>query len=309
MKKYLFIVMMFLFAFAKAQKNKLTNSEALQGYYFQHDNDFLFAIDRYYTAGSFIGYRKQLDGDFIFKGSELYPVQFDLTIGQETYTPRELFDTNFDRLERPYAGYLFLKSAISRASKSELFSLALELGLAGEQSKARVFQISYHKLIGEFIPVWSGQIANSSHLNTYGFYVKDLTVPNSNLLKNFSLASTLALGTRRIFVRQEALVFIGNRERIGCTSAFNRLGSNREFYGFGGVGIEYVALNALIEGHPFNDSSPFTLPVESRVLSFKLGAVYRGVHNLYELIYNFRTKETAREGRSQFIAFSFGRLF
>ena len=79
----------------------------LQAISVQHDNDFLLGIDRYYTAGTFIEYRKQLAGDFIFKRTPDSPLQLDLTLGQDTYTPRELFETDFNRLERPYAGYLF----------------------------------------------------------------------------------------------------------------------------------------------------------------------------------------------------------
>lgn len=309
MRSYIFIIILMIYAFAKAQESSPVSNKALQSIFIQHDNDFLLGVDRYYTAGTFIGYSRQLPKDFIFKRTEEFPLQLDFTLGQETYTPRELFEIAFDRLERPYAGYLFLKSRLTKANEDELFSLSLDLGLAGEQSIAGDFQVEYHKFINEFIPVWSGEIGNSFHLNTYGSYVKDFVIPNSNLFKNLTLQSTVALGTRQIFARQEALLFIGKREVVGHSSAFNRLGSEEEFYGFVGAGAEYVNLNALIQGHPWGDDSPFTLPIVSAVFSLKAGMVYRGGRNTYKFIYNYRTKETEREGRSQYSTVSYTRRF
>lgn len=308
-KLYIFLVALIYCFCVKAQEASFSENDKLQAISIQHDNDFLLGIDRYYTTGSFIKYSKQLYGDFIFKGTDDNPVQLDLTLGQETYTPRELFETNFDRLERPYAGYLFVNGGVSKGSLTQLFRIDAEVGLAGPQSLAGEVQVAYHKLIREFIPVWSGEIANSIHINSYGTYAKDFLIPNSNLFKNFALQSTAALGTRRIFARQEALLYLGKRDAIGYSSAFNRLSATEEFYGFVGTGVEYVLLNALIQGHPWGDDSPFTLPIVNTVLSAKFGMVYRGTNNIYKAVYNLRTKETEREGRSQFIAASFTRTF
>lgn len=275
----------------------------------QHDNDFIFAIDRYYTAGSFLQYDRELKNDFIFNRSDSYPVQLELRLGQETYTPRELFETNFDLLERPYAGYAFISATISQATQNRIIRLGAEAGLAGEQSLAGTFQVAYHELINEFIPTWAGQIGNSIHINGYGEFIRDFVIPNSNLFKNFALQSEVALGTRRIYARQEAVLFLGNRDVISSSSSFGRLGDKEEFYGFIGAGGEYVFLNALIQGHPWGDDSPFTLPSTDFVFSLKAGATYRGLKNTYSAIYKFRTRETEREGRSQFVSFIFARRF
>lgn len=268
----------------------------------QHDNDFFFSIDRYYTAGIFIGYSQQLEGDFIFRRTGENVIQLDLSLGQETYTPRELFETNFNFLERPYAGYLFVSGAISKASDDQLLNLRAEFGLAGEQSLAGKTQIAYHNLINEFIPTWSGEIANSFHINSYGTFVKNYELSNSNTPLNVALESTAALGTRRVFARQEVSLYIGNRGAVAKSSAFGRLGTPAEFYGFASVGGEYNFLNALIQGHPWGDDSPFTLPIVGPVLIAKLGGTYRGDRNQITVNYNFRTKETEREGRSQFMS-------
>ncbi len=308
-KIYVILLILIHCLCVKAQESSSVKNDRLQAISLQHDNDFLLGIDRYYTAGSFIAYSTQLTDDFIFKRTPDSPLQLDLTLGQDTYTPRELFETDFNRLERPYAGYLFLNGGVSKGSLDQLFRIDAEIGLAGSQSLAGEFQIAYHTFIREFIPSWSGEIGNSVHINGYGTYVKDFVIPNSNLFKNFALQSTAALGTRRIFARQEALLYIGKRDAVVYSSAFNRLGNTEEFYGFAGIGVEYVLLNALIQGHPWGDNSPFTLPIVNTIASAKFGMVYRGSRNSYKAVLHLRTKETSREGESKFFALSYTRIF
>lgn len=275
----------------------------------QHDNDFVFAIDRYYTAGTFIGYSRLLEGDFIFKREEDVPIQLDLRLGQETYTPRELFERDLDLLERPYAGYLFVSGQLSKVKKSHIWTLEGEFGLAGPQSLAGDFQIKYHELIDTFIPVWEGQIVNSFHVNFQGTYIKNMHLDSSYLLKNVSLQSIASLGTRRSFVEQEVKTYIGKRSSLATSSAFNRIGNEPEFYGYVGLAYRYVIHNALIEGHPFGDDSPFTLDAIPSIGRFTSGIVYRKGRVTYNMAYNYTTKETAREGRLQYATITIARLF
>ena len=296
--------LIFCFAFAKAYAQ--THTQQLQ---LQHDNDFLFAIDRYYTTGSFVRYDRSLEGNFILKRTEGFPIQITATLGQETYTPRELFETDFDLLERPYAGYLFGSAALSRATESSVWQLQSELGLAGPQSLAGDFQVAYHELINEFIPVWAGEIANSFHFNFEGVYSIDFDIEDSNLLKNVGLTSTFSAGTKAVFLEQGGTLFFGKRAKAGRSSAYNRLGDDVEFYGFAGASLKYVLHNALLSGHPFGDESPFTLDPVRVVAKFKVGLTYRGVRNTLSFVYNWQTKETDREGRWQYTSLIFARRF
>lgn len=275
----------------------------------QHDNDFVFAIDRYYTTGTFLSYDRVIAGDFVLKRSLDFPIQLRFEIGQETYTPRELFETNFDLLERPYAGYLFGALQVSRASANSIFTLEGEFGLSGPQSLAGDFQVAYHELINEFIPVWEGEIANSFHVNTQAQFIRDFTIQKSNLLSYVTLVSEISLGTKSVYAQQGAVAYIGKRAETGNTSAFGRLGDAPEFYGFAGVSYAYVLHNALISGHPFGDDSPFTLSEVSSVFKWDAGLVYRGERNTIKFSYHFQTKETTREGRWQYVSFIFGRRF
>lgn len=275
----------------------------------QHDNDFPFGIDRLYTAGSFGTYSHILAGDFLFKRDSINPIQLDFTFGQETYTPRELFERDFDLFERPYAGYLFVSGKTTQVRRNHLWSLQGEIGVTGSISLAETLQVAYHELINEFIPVWEGQIANGLHINARGTYIKDVEIKKPGRFTFFSLKSTLALGTRSIFAKQEALLFLGNRASLGQSSAFNRIGTVKEFYGFVGVGGTYVVHNAVIEGHLFGDNSPFTLDPVSFLFNFQSGITYRKNRNTFQLIYNFQSPETRREGRLQYASFVIARKF
>lgn len=275
----------------------------------RHDNDFLFSIDRYYTTGSGFDYDRVIDGDFILSRTEQFPIQLKFSLGQETYTPRELFESNFDLLERPYAGYLFGSLQISKASENSIFKLEGEVGLAGPQSLAGKFQIAYHELINSFIPVWEGEIANSMHVNMKSQFVGDFKIQKSNLLTHVSLVSEIAIGTKSVYAQQGALAYFGKRAATGTTSAFGRLGDAPEFYGFVGASYRYVLHNALIAGHPFGDSSPFTLDEVTSIFKGKSGLVYRGERNFAEVVYYFQTKETQREGRWQYASMTLGRRF
>ena len=275
----------------------------------QHDKDFLFAIDRYYTTGTSLNYDRLIASNFLLKKTSVASIQLTFTLGQETYTPRELFENNFDLLERPYAGYLFGRFNVSQAREKSILNLFVEAGLAGEQSLAGKFQIAYHELINEFIPTWEGEIGNSAHINIGANYGRDFYVSNSNILKHIALESTVALGTRDVYAQQEATAFFGRRASTYNSAAFGRLSDVQEFYGYAGVGVRYVLLNALISGHPFRDNSPFVLDEVPFLLRFKAGLAYRGSRNTYELGYHFQTKQTEREGRSQYTVFKFARRF
>ena len=275
----------------------------------QHDNDFLFAIDRYYTAGTFLGYNRLLDGDFIFKRTVDAPIQLNIRLGQETFTPRELFERDFDLLERPYAGYLFLSGELSKVENSQVWSLQGEFGLAGPQSLAGDIQVAYHRLIGTFIPVWEGQIANSVHVNFRGKYITNYNLDKAYFFNNVALESTVSVGTRLTYLEQAVKAYIGKRSSIATSSAFNRIGSEKEFYGYVGVGYRYVINNAVIEGHPFGDDSPFTLDAIASIGRFESGLIYRKKQTTYSIVYYYNTKETEREGRLQYAAMTIARSF
>lgn len=300
--------MVFTFLFSgwmsvKAQDQETSPTHQIN---IQHDNDFLLGVDRYYTTGSFVRYSKTLSNDFIFKNTAYSSLQLDLLIGQETYTPRELFSSDFNNLERPYAGYLYILGSISQVKKNHIWLVSGEFGFAGPHSFAGDVQVGYHKLINEIIPSWSGEIANSTHVNAYGSYARSFQ-KGANLF--IDLQSRVAFGTRQIFVEQQAMLFFGNRSAVGQSSFYNKIGYAPELYGYGVVYYKYVALNALIQGHPLGDVSPFVLRIENQLIGARVGVVLRKGANTFQLEYITQTNETKREGQLQYTSVVFKRVF
>ena len=272
----------------------------------QHDNDFPLGIDQYYTAGSFIGYSKALSNNFIFNKTKETFLQLDVFVGQLIYTPKELLSTDLDDLERPYAGYLYTSGGISQVKRNRIWMISGEFGLAGPISIAGNVQVEFHKLINRPIPTWVGEIENSVHVNAYGDYIKSFQNESSFFI---DLHSRTALGTRQIFAEQQATLFFGNRSAIGQSSFYDKIDSTSELYGYGGVYYRYVGLNALIQGHPWGDASPFTLRIENQLIGAKLGMVLRRGVNTFQFEYVIQTNETMREEQIQYTSVAFKRVF
>jgi len=271
-----------------------------------HDNDFPLGIDQYYTAGSFIGYSKALSNSFIFNNTADASLQLDVFVGQLIHTPKDLLSTNLDDFERPYAGYLYTSAAVSQARRSHMWIVSGEFGFAGPLSLVGNIQVEFHKLINRPIPTWVGEIENSIHVNTYGDYVKSF---QKKAIFFVDLHSRTAFGTRQIFVEQQATLFFGSRSAINKSSFYNKIDSVPELYGYGGVYYRSVGLNALIQGHPWGDNSPFTLRIENQIVGARLGAVLRRRSNTFQLEYVIQTNETMREERIQYVSAVFKRVF
>ena len=54
-------------------------------------NDKFVFDDKYYTSGIHITYRKDLENNFVFSKEDENRLQLNITAGNETYTPSDLF--------------------------------------------------------------------------------------------------------------------------------------------------------------------------------------------------------------------------
>ena len=66
------------------------------------------------------------------------------SIGQDMYTPSNIFATNLITNDRPYAGWLYASSGLVSSTETELERLELTLGMVGPSSKAYETQKSIH---------------------------------------------------------------------------------------------------------------------------------------------------------------------
>ncbi|PAF48609.1 hypothetical protein BKH43_07790 [Helicobacter sp. 13S00401-1] len=124
--------------------------------------------DRFYTAGTFLGYiSKDLESvgflryldPFFFTGPKIARVSFFLT--QKLYTPYSKDDASFDSIDRPYAGTLYGSFGLFLRDEDFTQDITLKLGVLGSAALGKQTQEDLHKVIK--VPQfkgWDNQITN-----------------------------------------------------------------------------------------------------------------------------------------------------
>jgi lipid A 3-O-deacylase len=85
--------------------------------------------------------------------------QFGLSIGQEIYTPRAILTRKPVHGDRPYAGWLYASSILSRRDARRMRSLELQIGTTGPASHAEDVQRWWHRQFGIRAPQgWQYQL-------------------------------------------------------------------------------------------------------------------------------------------------------
>lgn len=272
-----------------------------------HDNDFILLTDRYYSSGLFVSYRKKLTKGLFRNDSE----QLDFKLGQEVYTPKQTQSINSAVFDRPYAGFLGLHTRYSFAKKNQLFETTLLLGLAGVNSGAGGFQRWYHKVIAiSDSPLWIDELQNSFHTNIYGSYTKEWELAPVPFGIRMALKPSFALGTRDVFIAQEAIAYFGRRNAINTSIANHRLGSQeREIFFALRAGLKYVLHNGLIEGNLFGDSSPVVKTPENILLLLGFDFYHRFNKNDYKVGLRFNSRETGNAKVHKYIQLAYALSF
>lgn len=89
---------------------------------------------------------------------------YSFSIGQEMYTPRAITVSTIQRLDRPYAGWLYLSSGLVTVDvkKARKLSSSVYLGVVGPASLSGPVQTQVHKWINSPHPEgWGNQIRNA----------------------------------------------------------------------------------------------------------------------------------------------------
>ena len=91
---------------------------------------------------------------------EAYPWALTrIGLGQAIYTPYQLFNEDPPEPDRPYAGWLSLKTVTARYAEDRYTSLGIELGVTGEPSLAGPLHRWFHRSLGKYEPQgWDKQI-------------------------------------------------------------------------------------------------------------------------------------------------------
>ena len=282
-KVLIVLIAMLCFNFLESQNQQLE---------LKISNDKIVFLDRYYTNGIHLTYRRKIEKALVFSKRDNNELLLNVTLGNETYTPKNLTSFNNRDFDRPYAGWLFFNFEIGRIKHKSALFIALESGITGEESLAGKLQTRFHELLRiESMPTWADEIAFNWLFNLKLNQIQEFKINKSSSLQNRIGAS---LGSKDTFIKNEVYYFIGKFNDFKNSSRINQITSktSNEFYGFASVGYKYVLLNSLIQGSPFSNNDPFTTLATSHILNFKSGIVLKFKKNIFAFNYNYNTKET-----------------
>ena len=271
-------------------------------------NDKFVFDDKYYTSGIHIIYKRGLENAFIFPKEDDSKLRLGVSLGNETFTPSNLFSFNTNDFDRPYAGWLFGRLELSKIKTNTALSLIIESGVTGKESLAGKLQIAFHDLLSLDVPTWADEISykwlfNFKLLKTFDFKL--------NKTSHFQNRTEVSLGSKDTYLENNAYVFLGKLNKFQNSYRSGVVTSNdiKEYYVFFAGGYRYVMLNTLIQGSPFNNNDPFTSIAEKHVFNLKAGGVLRTRRNIFKLEYIYNTKETPMSKSHIYGAFTFGFIF
>ncbi len=272
-------------------------------------NDKIVFTDRYYTSGLHLSYRKVLKESLSFLRTENNKLQFNITIANETYSPENLTSFDNDDFDRPYAGWFSGKAEIGIVKRQSALFFAVESGITGEQSLAGRLQIKFHELLNiESRPSWADEINFNWLLNFQVVQVSNFEINKWSNIQNLVSAS---IGSKDTFFANEVYCFFGKFSDFQNSSRLHLLDTKqtKEFFGFISGGYKYVALNALIQGNPFNNNDVFTAVALRHVLKFGAGAVLRKKKNIVKLGFYYNTAESLFSKSHVYGAATYGFIF
>jgi hypothetical protein len=213
-----------------------------------------------------------------------------LTLGQNIYTPKNMFTSAMVMTDRPYAGWLYVGAFLQRRGLTArgtpvLDNFELNLGIIGPDSLAEETQTWWHALGGWILPLgWHNQLKSEPGLVLkYDRQWKfSFNQPEAAWGLEFIPHAGLSLGNVQMFGAAGGIVRAGYHipDDFGvptidslATQAGGRTTSTHRFgaYLFGGVDGRAVAHNAFLDGNLWRHS--LSVAKEPLVGEFKAGSV------------------------------------
>ncbi|MDX1637146.1 MAG: lipid A deacylase LpxR family protein [Balneolaceae bacterium] len=235
----------------------------------ENDNFSPPFYDRYYTNGFVISYSRALDKTLLWLDDrpgrdEKSILQVDFN--QQIYTPITITSEDISDFDRPYAGYLFLKTTYrSFWQQKHNLNLGVNLGVIGPKAGGRKVQEWWHDVFSLPEPKgWQYQIRNEPVINFEMQYRRSLVTSDafniipmikSNLgtaFNNFSAGATMMVGQANRFDHSSmtgSLINSGSQQ-----FSVTNMNETPESYLFFGFTQTLVLHNTLIEGSLFGNT-------------------------------------------------------
>jgi hypothetical protein len=286
------------------------------------ENDIVFALDEYYSAGQGLAYKRLLRKNSAFyktlQGSRKDSVKviFNYNYGTKIYTPSVLKYTNAKQMDRPYAGWNYGSFGITRfTNKTTAERFEVEVGLVGDMSGMGRLQRWWHKEMHFEKPKgWADQIVDEVVVNINYHYVKNIPLAeDADLITNTGLFG----GTGNNKISQDftlRLIKFNSLSESGYMGAL--LGNSQErrkkpeIYLFGGAGVDYVISNIFIEGSLFKSNpSPVTRQIVPWVFRENIGLSLSSDKNSLIMDFRFLSREIYGAGVHRYGSFTYSRRF
>ena len=249
------------------------------------DNDLYFNRDFYYSSGIFLSYFKPVKDNVDDHNR--------LTLGQLIYTPSMRYESNPEKYDYPYSGYLFLEyQKRKKMSSHSSYSLGGQIGITGNASLAKGMQNLYHDLVLNLPNLkWESQMPQELQFNLLASYFKGFKIKD-----NLNLTSELysKLGTYQIMSGLEMGLYVGDLSWLGFSDNYI-LNTDSEFSFFIGTKLEYFIHDFKLEGSLLNDKAELVMESNDFRDIFSVGLKKR-FNNIQVLTsYNSTSKDTKNQ--------------
>lgn len=247
-----------------------------------NDNYLIQKRDGYYTNGFNFSFQHLVQP----KNARTQKVMMRYELGQMIFNPYKYSITQPEQMDRPFAGYLYLKATRSRFfAKGNNLQYGLAAGVLGPASRAAQVQRSYHKLIHIYeVLGWDYQVKNELGVNLHAQYTYPVLAPPTreqivdlNAVAKVNLGNTFTNATAGLLFR------IGPMEKSSQSVLWNsRLHSSKpiylhrfELFLFFQPELMVQGYNATLQGGLFrNDKGPVTATPEPLVYQQRIGLAY-----------------------------------
>ena len=247
------------------------------------DNDLYFNRDFYYSSGIFITLMTpSIKNEKILLNK--------LKIGQLIYTPSMRYESDPNKYDYPYSGYLYLEyQKQKKLSSFSSYTMGGQIGITGDASLARGMQNLYHDLVLNLPHLkWESQMPQEVQLNLSASYFKGF-----NIKDNISITSELysRLGTYQMMSGLEIGLFIGDLPWFGFSDNFI-INSDSKFSFFIGTKQEFFLHDFKLEGSLLNDKANLVMDSNNFRNIFLVG-IKKNFNDLQILTsYNSMSKDT-----------------
>jgi lipid A 3-O-deacylase len=272
-----------------------------------NDNYLVQKRDGYYTNGFYFSFqhlaKKQKHPN------EKVIMRYEL--GQMIFNPYKYSIVSPENMDRPFAGYLYVKANRSRFFKNGgNLQYSLSVGTIGNSSGAQEVQRAYHNLINIYqVEGWGYQLKDEAGLNFGAQYFHPLIgEPRPGQVIDLHAVGKANLGNTFTNAIAGLLFRIGLVEKaeqsVAWNSRLHRTDPNylhhREFFAFYQPEGMLQLYNATLQGGMFSrHKGPVTADIEPWLYQHRVGLMYASSRVSIVLAIIHRTKEARSMRRAE----------